>query len=467
MPPPLLRRIINLIRPAPQIRYPNHTQECIQTLHAINPQAAAAIHSMPFLNPTPHPGAFEATLSLLQLTLIQSDTLRQAIQDPITPDDIPRIAALYNAQLADPQGDTSLVQKLLSPGQTVTQEARDRHGARFAIVRPADARPQPDTMPHLINAAQVCRSLFNRPLPATAVIALIAEAQNHGPHAGNAISSIILHPDIETPGKALNQNARPTLAHETAHFYWRHNRPWINEGLAELAGIIADHPQIPSHPNRYPSAQITSPAQLEIQNTPAEAEDQYSIGQRFFIRLLNQTGLPAFQRAIGNLHDRSRNHRLSLRHIRQAFPKHRDLITGLYLNGPTPTFPVIPPADPNPPLAVLRTDLLLSPPAAETAELPTPALAVHGICRRQDQLVISQFGPDGLRYSRGSLTISPQPQYLEETIIIPAGPPQGKPWKPGEHLILIANHRGQTIHAHRFTIQEPNTPVASSAQNRL
>ena len=466
MPSPLLRRIINTVRP-PQIRYPANPQECLQALHAVNPQAAAAIQSMPFLNPIPHPGAFEATLSLLQLTLTQTDTLRQAIQNPITPGDIPRIAALYNAQLADHQDETGLVQKLLTPGQTVTQEARDRHGDRFAIVRPADAKPQPDTMTHLINAAQICRSLFNRPLPATAVIALIAEPQNHGPHAGNAISSIILHPNIETPGNVLHQNARSTLAHETAHFYWRHNRPWINEGLAELAAIIAEHPKPPIHPNRYPSAQLNSPAQLEIQNTPVEVEEQYSIGQRFFIQLLNQTGLPAFRNAIGNLHDRSRKSTLSVRHIRKAFPKHRDLITNLYLNGPTPTFPVIQPADPNPPLAILRTDLLLSPPAADTVELPTPALAVRGICRRQDQLVISQFGPDGLRYSRNSLPISPQPQPQEETIIIPAGPPQGKPWKPGDHLILIANHRGQTIHAHRFTIRETKPKFATPAGHGL
>ena len=464
MPSPPLRRIINTVRP-PQIRYPANPHECLQALHAINPQAAAAIKSMPFLNPTPQPGAFEATLSLLQLTLTQSDTLPQAIQNPITPDDIPRIAALYNAQLADPKGDTDLVQKLLTPGQTVTHEARDRHGARFAIVRPADANPHTDTMPQLINAAQVCRSLFNRPLPANAVIALIAETQNHGPYAGNAISSIILHPDIETPGNVLHQNARPTLAHETAHFYWRHDRPWINEGLAELAGIIADHPQTPSHPNRYPSARIDSPAQLDIQEIPAEAEDHYTIGQRFFTQILNQTGLQVFRHAIGNLHDRSRNHRLSLRHIRHAFPKHRDLITNLYLNGPTPTFPVIQPADPNPPLAILRTDLLLSPPAADTAELPTPALAVRGICRRHDQLDIAQFGPDGLRYSRNSLPINPQPR--EETIIIPAGPPQGKPWKPGDHLIIIANRRGQTIHAHRFTIRETKPKFAAPARHGL
>lgn len=442
-----------------------NAQECIRVLSAIYPQAANEVKAMPFLNHKPQPGALEATVSLLHFAFTNPYILKQAIEHPITNADTPRIAALRAAHQIDLRTNANLVNTLLTPGKTETEEAQDRHGTRFAIVRPSNANPQPDTMLCLIKAAQVCKSLFNRPLPATAVILLIADRQEPGKPAENLIgSSIIIHPGYETPGCGLKKLIQGTLAHETAHIYWNNQPHWIIEGLCDLAHIVALNDEPPYHPFRYPGHPNDTASKVvwTSLSEPTANNETYIVGQRFFIELLNTIGHKQFSKGIGKLHVRSRKTGLTFNDICQAFPKHQELLINLFHHGPTKTLPTIPPSAPHPPLTIIQADLFPDP---DTHEKTYLILECH--YHNRASLNIAQYGPDGLRYFHSKLEIGSPRKPHEKTIHIPIGPDPGEPWKPGDHLILITDENGETIHAHRFTIRDGNPAFANIAGHVL
>ena len=68
------------------------------------------------------------------------------------------------------------------------------------------------------------------PLPTDMVTVLFADAAGQDQGATNAGTAIIIHPEFEHDPDLLTG----VLAHEVAHYYWRGNKDWLDEGIAEI-----------------------------------------------------------------------------------------------------------------------------------------------------------------------------------------------------------------------------------------
>ena len=151
------------------------------------------------------------------------------LAEGITDDQTPVIAALWRVH----RHNRDLVEVLLDPGNVSIESRRidrpetgsvDLHILRLGL------GGNPETMDHVAAAVGSIEASMSLPLPTDMVTVLFADAAGYDQGATNAGTAIIIHPEFEHDPDLLTG----VLAHEVAHYYWRGNKDWLDEGIAEI-----------------------------------------------------------------------------------------------------------------------------------------------------------------------------------------------------------------------------------------
>ena len=272
-------------------------------------------------------GDLEALRSLRRIrerSLPDFRTAMRKLEKNSGDEDTPRIAVLQAVHERNPE----LFRKLLEPRATIESGTTDtiRSGRiQLTVVVPDGTPADPEELrEQLGEAVRGITGLMDEPLPARSIIMLVAEP---GPEAIAGINFgdgiVIRPPDPQDAGQTERN-----IAHEVAHYYWRGNAPWIDEGMAEHIASLLESQRTGRDPgtNRWPCDSHRTLRTLP-EGEEATACD-YSLGSRIFMGLQLELGEPNFMARARDLYRRSRTHdrqdgtSLRMKDLRSLFPTH-------------------------------------------------------------------------------------------------------------------------------------------------
>ena len=229
----------------------------------------------------------------------------------------------------------ALVNTLLDPTRIIVEKRvirLPRSGEMdLAIIRtsPGPARGM-DLLEHSVRNIE---EFMGAPFPTNHVAVLFEEATSRDTAAGTHFGThIAMLPEYDVDDGSHEANFLPSLtAHEVAHYYWRGNETWIDEGSATFMefpvenrrtgrGLIAD-----SYPCPYVSSIAEVVALDPEQPSPANTCN-YSLGERIFLDLYRSLGEATFRRGFSSLYQSSQvldeflwPTELNVSHVRNAF----------------------------------------------------------------------------------------------------------------------------------------------------
>ena len=268
------------------------------------------IIGMPFLAALA-PADVVAIASLSDLAHFEAPVFRQVMSHPtlrggITDDWAGIVAVLAGVGDANP----ALIDVLLNP-QRVTVERRridlPRSGSvDLAVIRTRPgARRSIDLLEHSVRSAE---GFMEEPLPIGYIALLFENAvagYSDGTNFGTHIAAL---PDYDVDdGGDDAQFAGHLIAHEVAHYYWRHGVDWVDEGAADLMASISENARAgaPVAVTNPPCAAVSSIAELERLNPDAYADAfdcNYALGERFFLTLYRSIGDADFRQGFRRLY---------------------------------------------------------------------------------------------------------------------------------------------------------------------
>ena len=282
--------------------------------------AALRVIAMPFLE-TIEPVDGAAVYSLGRLASNNPQVLQQVMAHPSLSGGITDAwanAVTAVGLVADTNPD--LVEVLLEPGGVVVEERLidlPLAGEALLTIIGTSERP-PSGMDALEHAVRSVEDLMGTPFPTSSVILFLL----HRAPAGNAGSWIVLPASAD--GSPIPGWFEGAIIHEVAHHYWRGNWPWINEGAAGIIEDIVDEARDgkPVDADNFPCALADDIAELErlsLAGEPGIFGCNYTLGKRIFLDLYRTLGEEAFRRGFTNLYLMSKEGRLEISHLRDAF----------------------------------------------------------------------------------------------------------------------------------------------------
>ena len=249
----------------------------------------AAIIAMPFLQ-TPDTTDVLALRSMHRLA--NKEALAPLIEhasflDGITDNETTLVAAVGTLYR-----DTDEISRMLDPGYASIEAVTSTAGLQLSIIR-SGSQSQPWTTDALGDAADYAEQVMLLDLPVDHVILVLndkavpstASGANHGFAIGYLPEYEQMQDTFE--GRAFQQG----LVHEVAHYYWRGNENWIDEGLANTIEYM------------HGADNGLSPGQLKTRREDCEAHDlemlsewdapigspeyycSYYLGERLFLEL--------------------------------------------------------------------------------------------------------------------------------------------------------------------------------------
>ncbi len=146
-------------------------------------------------------------------------------------------------------------------------------------------------------------------------------------------------------------------AHEIAHYYWRGDEDWIDEGAATFMEFIVENARTGARltAGHYPCAYYANLSELDRANPlhPSHGGDitaefgcNYSLGERLFLDLYRTLGREQFREGFRNLYlaSKGRGSYAGIAEVEAAFKKDAapeviaavDTVINAWYNGPTP-----------------------------------------------------------------------------------------------------------------------------------
>ena len=189
--------------------------------------------------------------------------------------------------------DTDELSRMLDPGYASIETTTGALGLQISIIRSGSQQPQPWTADAVADAVDYAEQVMLLDLPVDHVILVLNEKAVSSTFAGTNYGFAISYlPEYEQmqdtfEGRAFQQG----LVHEVAHYYWRGNEDWIDEGLANTIEYM------------HGVDNGLSPGQLKPQRGDCEAHDlemlsewdapigspeyycNYYLGERLFLEL--------------------------------------------------------------------------------------------------------------------------------------------------------------------------------------
>ena len=211
----------------------------INDLGLSDEKAAAAVIGMEFLAV---PDTTDA-LALRGMRRLGREGLLSALlghpsyQDGITETETTLIAAVSTL------GDAEEIGRALDPGyasiEAVSIGTEMTPGLKVSIIR-TGTQSQPRTIDSVRDAVVFAEGVMQLPLPTDHVIIMLNDEAAVPGYAGtNYGFAISYKPEYEKQRDAEKWNIlQAGLVHEVAHYYWRGNVGWIDEGMATLIEYI-------------------------------------------------------------------------------------------------------------------------------------------------------------------------------------------------------------------------------------
>ena len=271
---------------------------------------ALRIVAMPFLQ-TLEPPDISALDSLSALARSRHDDFQRVLSHPtlsdgITDDWVKIVATLYGVS----ENNSDLVDTLLDPDRVTLEErvielplAGETH---LAIIRTGPgAERSMDLLEHAVRNAE---DFMGVPLPTNYVGLLFEKAvsgNSAGTNFGTHVAALPKY-DVDDGGHEAEFTGS-LIAHEVAHYYWRGNRGWVDEGVADLMGSLSENARA-GHPvevTNYPCAYARTIAELDTLD-PAIGESEYTcnyaLGERLFIDLYRSMDEDSFREGLRDLY---------------------------------------------------------------------------------------------------------------------------------------------------------------------
>ena len=297
---------------------------------------AQRIIGMPFLDmlEPPDVAAVDALASLAwhDLGALRDILAHPTVVDGITDEWAPIVATLYAVNEAAP----AFVETLLDPDQ-VSLEMRSatlpHSGAvDLVIIRTGPgAERSMDLLEHSVRSVE---GFMGEPLPLNYVGLFFGNAVLGYAGGTNYSTHMVALPeyDADDGGEAAGY-ASQLLAHEVAHYYWNHNRDWLDEGLSELMAAISENARAGvavDLPDDY-CADADHLALLDRLDAGGVIYDygcNYALGGPFFLELYRALGDREFREGLRKLYLMSQveddaddydGTRVGIRHIEEAF----------------------------------------------------------------------------------------------------------------------------------------------------
>ena len=349
------------------ISYDPDSPPAPQIIAAVN-VVASRILAMPFLASVESPDAL-AVRSLGRIEFQGKADFLQIMSHPTLNDGITdeeaEIVLLLGATYQ--YADRALVDTLLDPTR-ITVEKRyirlPRAGeVDLAIIRtaPGPARGM-DLLEHSVRSIE---EFMGMPFPTNHVAVLVEEAVSEGAAGTHFGTHIAISPKFDVDDGSQLANFLPSLtAHEVAHYYWRGNPTWIDEGGATFMEFPVENKRTGRRliADRYPCPYVSSIAELVALDPEGGSRENicnYSLGERIFLDLYRNLGGTDFRQGFTSLYQRSQvldeylwPTELNVSHVRDAFQPLASAATAVitrWYDGPRPqgiappdTGPVVP-----------------------------------------------------------------------------------------------------------------------------
>ena len=433
--------------------------------------AASRIVAMPFLD-TIEPPDVSALASLSRLAASDRKAFYRlmthaAVGDRISDDLAPIIATLHGVAETNP----GLVDILLHPAK-VTVERRTitlplAGDVVLAIIRTGPGAPR--SMDLLESAVRGVERIMGLPLP-TNYVGLLFENAVYGATAGtNFGTHVAVLPEYDVDDGSREAGfAGSHVAHEVAHYYWSGNADWVDEGAADLVASIVDGARTggPVGVTNRPCAYASTIADLErlvISRGDDAFRCNYSLGERLFVDLYRTLGEEPFLEGFRSLYLASEMEdedyagtSVGIRHVRQAFRSDDGAETAVIARWYDGTEPHdrsnldYVPVDPNLPGINGLIDR-----AYVVAERDGPAVGAfssrhvadwvlltlehsYSVSNTRDvQLEIVEYFEDGFEFSRRTVILTAEPQYIGGIHRFSVGAPPQKKWATGRYYVYV------------------------------
>ena len=305
---------------------------------ADNEQSAALrILDMPFLDVVQTSDRY-AVAALNRIARHSREHSLRLMQHPLIHDGISdrtaKIIPILPHFVNKDEPDWDLVDTLLEPNNDLLEERTITlplaGEVDLAIIRTTPGSPR--NMGYLEHAVRVNEEFTGVPFPTDYVAVLFADVPGTGGGGGHYGSHIVGGPLHDNGGdEYVTTYSHGLLAHETAHYYWRYGKIWINEGAASFMTEIAqiarigrpwrDHFVLCSHVDTIAELDAWSPSYGEIGSACHNA-----LGERLFMDLYRELGDSEFRKGFRNLYlltqiqgDECEGTNLTVCHLRVAY----------------------------------------------------------------------------------------------------------------------------------------------------
>ena len=310
--------------------------EDFRQITAQAPEAALRIVDMPFLK-TIEPPDISAMTSLRELAAFNPETFDRVMSHAALRNGIPNAMAPVVAMLRSAaKHKPALIDVLLDPAKvflerrTITLPLSGE--VVLAIVRtgPGAARSM-ELLEHSVRSAE---EYIGVPLP-TNYFGLFYENAVIGSSAGtNSGTHITVLPKYDVDdGSHEAEHSGSIIAHEVAHYYWRSNADWVDEGAADIMASIIEGARTGRSVGvtNFPCAYADSIADLEGLGTTIGSirfDCNYSLGERLFVDLYRTLGNERFHQGFRDLYlaseveddvDNYKGTAMGIEHVSEAF----------------------------------------------------------------------------------------------------------------------------------------------------
>ena len=427
----------------------------------VNAREALRIVGMQFLE-TLEPPDLPALSSLRLLAAFRPDAFarvmrHQALRDGVSDELAPVVATLNGVARTNP----GLIDVLLEPSNVLMEQRNIRLPISgevvLAVIRtsPGAARSI-DLLEHSVRSAE---ALMGAPLP-TRYVGLLYEEAVAGSFAGtNFGTHIAIVPlyDVDD-GSQEASFAGHSIAHEVAHYYWRGNADWVDEGAADIMASIVDSARTgrPVGVTNRPCAYAGSIAELEgldLSRSEDEFTCNYSLGERLFVDLYRTLGEERFVQGFRDLYG---DESTGIEGVREAFRLAGDdgaesVVMARWYDGIGPfPFPETAPADPSLPSIGGQIDFAYvslgqygSPASTFSLQQSTEWLYVvfqfsYKMSEAQElPLKIVQYYQDGFAFEQRDVVLTVDERHGGQWLWFPIGFAPSEVWASGRYLVQV------------------------------
>ena len=368
----------------------------------------------------------------------------------------------------------SLRSVLLDPDRVEDIEVEDRiiqlqlsGDVVLAIIRPQPGNA--GSMDLLANAVRSAQAFIGEPFPVNYVALLFGEDVIPGFAGTNFGTHIAVLPQFDADdGSHGARTAGLLIAHEVAHYYWRGNQGWIDEGASEFVASVAENARTgePIEADQGPCAYARNIAALERLDTSRNEEAygcNYSLGERIFLDLHRTLAHGEFRQGFRRLYltsemeadpDDPGRTRSDIERVRNAFPPKASAVIARWYDGTEPydlSNLDVRPVDPSLPVINGRIEeayITLGPEGPAVSTLSPERKADHVYLHLEYSyrvsgghydvpLEIVQYYEDGFTFGRRTVTITAEEGYIGGGLRLGVGAPPGEPWASGRYWVYV------------------------------